>query len=59
MYAMGGNSMRDFVFVMLVGVVAGTYSSIFVASPIIAVWHKRLGIGLTADQKEDNKVAVK
>ncbi len=59
MYIMGGNSMRDFVLVMLVGVVAGTYSSIFVASPIIAVWHKRLGIGLTADQKEVNKVAVK
>ncbi len=59
MYAMGGNSMRDFVFVMLVGVVAGTYSSIFVASPIIAVWHKRLGIGLTADQKEDNKVITR
>ena len=56
MYIMGGNSMRDFVLVMLIGVVAGTYSSIFVASPIIAVWHKRLGIGLTADQKEDNKV---
>ena len=48
--------MRDFVLVMLVGVVAGTYSSVFVASPIISVWHKRLGIGLTADQKENNKV---
>jgi preprotein translocase SecF subunit len=59
MYIMGGNSMRDFVFVMLVGVVAGTYSSIFVASPIISVWHKRLGIGLTADQKENNKVVTR
>jgi SecD/SecF fusion protein len=59
MYIMGGNSMRDFVFVMLVGVVAGTYSSIFVASPIISVWHKRLGIGLTADQKENNKVVIR
>ncbi|HCE43929.1 MAG TPA: hypothetical protein DET40_10310 [Lentisphaeria bacterium] len=58
MYVMGGNNLKDFVIVMLVGVVVGTYSSAFIASPIISIWHKRLGLNLVADQKEDNKVAV-
>ena len=59
MFIMGGNAMKDFVFVMLIGVVVGTYSSIFVASPIVSIWHKRLGTKLMTDQKEGNKVAVK
>jgi len=58
MYIMGGNNLKDFVIVMLVGVVVGTYSSAFIASSIISIWHKRLGLNLVADQKEDNKVAV-
>lgn len=40
LYFMGGIALHDFVFVMLVGVVKGTYSSIFIASPLISVWHK-------------------
>lgn len=43
LYFFGGIAVNDFVFVMLIGVVVGTYSSIFVASPIVAVWHKRIG----------------
>ncbi len=39
----GGVAIGDFVLVMLIGVVVGTYSSIFVASPIVSVWHKRIG----------------
>lgn len=35
LYFMGGESTRDFAFVLLVGVIAGTYSSIFVASPLL------------------------
>lgn len=34
----GGNSLRYFTLTFLVGVIAGTYSSIFVASPIFVVW---------------------
>ena len=41
--AIGGIAVRDFVLVMLLGVCIGTYSSIFVASPIVAIWHKRIG----------------
>lgn len=36
----GGGAVNDFALVMLIGVIVGTYSSIFVASAIIATWHK-------------------
>jgi preprotein translocase subunit SecF len=35
----GGESIRYFVLALLVGIVAGTYSSIFIASPILIVWN--------------------
>ncbi len=44
LYFSGSVAIRDFVLVMIIGVFVGTYSSIFVASPIVAVWHKRIGI---------------
>lgn len=34
----GGETLKDFAFAMMVGVLAGTYSSIFFASPIFVVW---------------------
>lgn len=36
----GGDSIRDFALVLAIGVFIGTYSSIFVASPLIVVWEK-------------------
>ncbi len=41
LFLFGGGAINDFALVMLVGVIVGTYSSIFVASAIIATWHKR------------------
>ncbi|MEK7595071.1 MAG: protein translocase subunit SecF [Patescibacteria group bacterium] len=35
---LGGESIRWFVFALLIGIVSGTYSSIFNASPILVVW---------------------
>jgi len=35
----GGESIRYFVLALLVGIVAGTYSSIFIASPMLLVWY--------------------
>ena len=35
-----GSGIRDFVSVMLFGLLAGTYSSIFITNLIIAYWHK-------------------
>lgn len=36
----GGESIRWFVVALLVGVISGTYSSIFNAAPILVVWHE-------------------
>jgi SecD/SecF fusion protein len=43
LYVAGVVAINDFVLVMIIGVVVGTYSSIFIASPIVSVWHKRIG----------------
>ena len=37
----GGDSIRHFVIILLVGILSGTYSSIFNASPILVVWENR------------------
>lgn len=34
----GGESIRWFVAALLIGIVAGTYSSIFIASPLLIIW---------------------
>jgi preprotein translocase SecF subunit len=41
LYLLGGGAINDFALIMLVGVVVGTYSSVFVASAIVVSWHKR------------------
>jgi preprotein translocase subunit SecF len=38
MLLFGGHSLRDFLLVLLLGVIIGTYSSIFVASNLLIVW---------------------
>jgi preprotein translocase SecF subunit len=38
LYFVGGTAIHGFAFVMMVGVVVGTYSSIFIASPILLDW---------------------
>jgi preprotein translocase subunit SecF len=35
----GGDTIHNFVLALLIGIIAGTYSSIFIASPILLVWH--------------------
>jgi preprotein translocase subunit SecF len=41
LFALGGGIIHDFAFAMLVGVVVGTYSSVFVASPILLAWQRK------------------
>ena len=36
----GGVVIHDFAFTLLLGVLVGTYSSVFVASPVVYLWHK-------------------
>ena len=37
----GGETLQDFAFAMMVGVASGTYSSIFIASPVLTEWKER------------------
>jgi preprotein translocase subunit SecF len=41
MALLGGVTIRHFVVILLVGVISGTYSSIFNAAPILVVWENR------------------
>ena len=37
----GGAAINDFVLIMMLGVILGTASSIFVAAPLLCLWHKK------------------
>lgn len=37
----GGITLNEFAFILLIGLMSGTYSSIFVAAPILVVWENR------------------
>ncbi|MGE5281303.1 MAG: protein translocase subunit SecD [Chloroflexota bacterium] len=39
----GGATLQDFAFAMMVGIASGTYSSIFIASPVLTAWKEREG----------------
>lgn len=41
LFALGGGIIHDFAFAMIVGILIGTYSSIYVASPILLAWQGR------------------
>jgi SecD/SecF fusion protein len=45
----GGSSLRDFSVMILIGLLVGTYSSIFVASPVVLWWSNRKGGDLRTD----------
>lgn len=40
LFIFGGASIKYFVLALLIGAVVGTYSSIFIASPVLVVWEK-------------------
>ncbi|MCX7824938.1 MAG: protein translocase subunit SecD [Verrucomicrobiae bacterium] len=41
LFIYGTGTIQDFAFCFLVGILTGTYSSIFIASPIVLFWHRR------------------
>ena len=40
LYVFGGGAINDFAFTFLVGIITGTYSSIYIASAMVLWWHK-------------------
>ncbi len=41
LYVFGGEVLRGFSFTLLVGVITGTYSTVFIAGSIVTLWHGR------------------
>ena len=39
-YFLGGETIRYFVLTLILGIIFGTYSSIFIASPLLVFFHK-------------------
>jgi SecD/SecF fusion protein len=50
--------LRDFALVMLLGIICGTYSSIFIGSPALVEIQKRFGEGETARPKSERRPAT-
>jgi len=58
LYFFGGNILSDFALALFIGMVAGTYSSIFIASPLLLEWNKIFKIhqkGIKISREKDKK----
>src|SRR5438128_2065883 len=58
LFFFGGAVLRDFSLAIIIGVVVGTYSSIFIASPIVLWWTRARGGGATALRREITEKAT-
>ena len=54
LYIFGGASLKAFSFAIMIGVIVGTYSSIFVASPIVLLWSRIRGTNLRRELLDAN-----
>lgn len=50
----GGASLKTFIMTLLIGILAGTYSSIFIATPIVYILNKRKGNNMEDMFKDDD-----
>ncbi len=41
LFLIGGATIKYFVLALIIGIISGTYSSIFIAAPILVMWHRR------------------
>lgn len=51
----GGASLKTFIMTLLIGILAGTYSSIFVATPVVYLLNKRKGNNMEDMFKDDEE----
>jgi len=58
LFFFGGAVLRDFSLAIIIGVIVGTYSSIFIASPIVLWWTRARGGGATALRREVTEKAT-
>ena len=63
---LGGDSLRTFIVTLLVGILAGTYSSVFIATPVVYFLHKKgdgkgmekISVEKDEDQEDEEKILV-
>lgn len=56
LFLFGGSSIKGFAFALVVGIIVGTYSSIFIAAPVVYDLSKSLKIKTKAEKKHFSKV---
>ena len=56
-FLFGGEVLQDFAFALMIGIIVGTYSSIFVASPLLILWRRGRGklLGRAAEVRPESK----
>ena len=54
-YVLGAVAIRDFSLALFIGLLSGTYSSIFVAAPVLAAWKEREGRYRTIRQRVESR----
>ena len=54
LWIFGGSALKDFSFAIMIGVVVGTYSSIFIAAPVVYLWSKARGTNLRSELLDAN-----
>ena len=52
-FIFGGDSIRGFIFALIIGVVVGTYSSVFIATPVMFDSVQKKGIDLSTTEAEE------
>jgi preprotein translocase SecF subunit len=58
LFFFGGSVLRDFALAIIIGVVVGTYSSIFIASPIVLWWTRARGGSASSLRREISEKAA-
>ncbi len=58
LFFFGGAVLRDFALVIIIGILVGTYSSIFIASPIVLWWTRARGGSASALRREVTQKAA-
>ena len=57
LFFFGGPAMKEFSLPILIGIIVGTYSSIYIASPLVLWWAKKTGTSLRKQVLESHAAA--